>query len=181
MITKQFELDLPAEQAPIYRLALSLDAFLVNGIQYGVLHRVAPGFLQKTASNLMRDLASLDEQAQQAASDNRPRVVEVLASLKARCQRVVDLVNELSSFRALPLPQLRSLISQIMPLREECVQRIQEVESCLRTEHPFYLSRPSHSTATLNDFLANLERAFLEEWVASNANAEEAPSREQHN
>jgi hypothetical protein len=48
MHTKQLTVDFPEVQEAIYGVALSLDAFLVNGIQYGVLQQaVFPGFLQR--------------------------------------------------------------------------------------------------------------------------------------
>jgi hypothetical protein len=173
MTTKQFQVDFPEVQGAIYRVALSLDAFLLNGIQYGVLQRaVFNGFLQKTAASLLSDLASLEEQAPHAPVASQAKVGEVLAALRARCQQVIDLVTGMRSFRTLPLQQLRSAVSQVLLLRGECVQRVQELEACFRTPKPFYQSRPSHSTATVNDFLANLERVLTEEWAASNADVE---------
>jgi hypothetical protein len=165
MSTKQLPVDFPEVQAAIYGVALSLDAFLLNGLPYGVLQRaVFPGFLQKTASNLMRDLASLEDQARRAPVTSPAEISEVLTSLRAKCQQLVDLVTGLSSFRALSLEHVRSTIYTIPILRESCVQLIQELEKCFRTPKPFYQSRPAHSTATVNDFLANLERVFAEEW-----------------
>ena len=170
MSAKQPQDDLPEVQAALYGLALSLDAFLLNGIPYGVLRReVFNGFLEKTAGNLLRDMANLERQAPHAPAPSQPKVTGLLAVLRAKCQQMIDLVSGLSSFRALPLQQLRSTVAQIPPLRGECVRLIQELEACFQTPKPFYPSRPSHSTATMNDFLANLEGVFAEEWAASNA------------
>ena len=83
----------------------------------------------------------------------------------------MDLVAGLSAFRTLLLQQLRVTIAQIPVLRGECVQLIQELEACFRTPKPFYPSRPSHSTATMDHFLANLERAFEEERAAPTVGA----------
>jgi hypothetical protein len=169
MTTKQVPRDFPEVQGAIYEVALSLDAFLMNGIQYGVLQRALfPEFLQKTAANLLRDLASLEEQAPHASGASQDKIAELLASLRARCQQLVDLVAGLSSFRTLSLDQVRSTVSQVSLLRGECVQRIQELETCWGIPQPFYQSRPSRSTVAVNDFLANLERAFTEEWAAAN-------------
>jgi hypothetical protein len=166
--TKQQWNDFPDVQAAIYRVALSLDAFLLNGIQYGLLHRASSNdFLKKTAGNLLRDLASLEEQALHAPGDGQPRARELLAALRAACHQVIDLVTGLSSFRALSLDQLRSVVSQISPLREVCVQQIQELEGCFQTPTPFYESRPAGSVAAVSAFLANLERAFVDEWTAA--------------
>lgn len=168
MNTKQLPIEFSKVQGAIYGVALSLDAFLVNGIQFGVLQRaVFDGFLQKTANNLLRDLASLEEQAPHAPVLSQPQVTEALAALRARCQELIDLVTGLSSFRDLSLEQLRATVSQVPLLREACVQRIQDLEGCFRIPKPFYPSRPAHSTVAVNDFLANLERAFAEEWRAS--------------
>jgi hypothetical protein len=160
--------DFPEVQAAIYRVALSLDAFLLNGIQYGVLYRgVFNDFLlQKTAGNLLRGLASLEEQASRAPRDGLPKVGGLLAALRTKCQQLIDLVNGLSSFRALSLEHVRLIVSQIPPLREACVQRIQELEGYFQTPTPFYESRPAASVASVNAFLANLERTFGEEWTA---------------
>jgi len=170
MTAKQLPVDFPEVQRAIYGVALSLDSLLVNGIPYGVfLRAMAPSFLEMRASNLMRDLASLEEQVPHVPDTSQPRVAELLASLRARCQQIVDLVSGLTSFRTIPLEQVRSTVRQIPPLRGECVRLIQELEACLHTPRPFYQSRPGDSTADVNAFLANLERAFAEEWAATNA------------
>jgi hypothetical protein len=167
MKTTQLPADFPDVQGAIYGLALSLDAFLLNGIQYGLLRRVSPnGFLQNTASNLLRDLASLEEEAGRAVVTSRSKVAELLAALRAKCEQIVELVTRLGSFRALPLEELRTIVSRIPPLRAECVQLIQELEACCGTPKPFYQSRSAQSSASVNDFLTNLERVFTEEWSA---------------
>jgi hypothetical protein len=159
-------------------VALSLDAFLLNGIQYGVLQRaVFPAFLGKTSSILLRDLTSLEDQAPQAPGGSQPKVTEVLAGLRAKCHQLIELIGGLSSFRTLPLQQVRVTVAQTLRLREECVQLIQELEGCFRTPKPFYSTRPSDSTATVTEFLGNLECVFTEEWTASNA--EEEKSRQE--
>jgi hypothetical protein len=169
MNTEQLQVNLPEVQAALYGVALSLDSLLVNGIPIAVFHRAAPeGFLHNLASNLMGDLEKLEEQAAHAAA-GRSGVPELLAELKTRCQQMVELLTGLIAFRTLELPQLRADVARIAPLRAECVRLIQELEACLQTPRPFYQSRPSHSTADVAAFLANLERIFSEEWVASNA------------
>lgn len=172
MNPKQLQDDFPEVQAAIYGVALSLDSFLLNGIPYGVIQRaVLPGFLEKTASNLLKDLAILEKHAPEAVPNKQTKVTEVLAALRTKCQELIELVTGLCSFRTLPQQQLRSALSQIPLLRGECVQLLQELEVCFRTPKPFYHSRPSHSTATVNDFLANLERMFDEERTASHVGA----------
>jgi len=167
MNTKPLPVELQEVQKAIYGVALALDAFLVNGIQYGVLQRaVFTGFLQKTASTLLKDLAILEEQVAHASVTDEAKVTEALAALRARCQQLIDLVTELISFRDLPLQQLRSTISRVLLLRQECVELIQELEAHFRTPEPFYQSRPSYSTDAVNDFLGNLERVFAEAWAA---------------
>jgi hypothetical protein len=168
MTTKQMSVDFPEVQAAIYAVALSLDAFLLNGIQYGVLQQaVFPGFLQKTAGNLTRDLARLQEQAPHAPVGGQPRTAELLAALRSRCQELIDLVTALLSFKALSLQEVRSTVSRVPHVHGECVRLIQELEACLGSPNPFYQSRLSHSTAGVNDFLANLERVFSEAWAAT--------------
>src|SRR5581483_1081352 len=171
MSTKQLQADVPAVQAAIYGVALSLDALLLNGIQYGVLQRaVFPTFLEKASSNLLRDLTSLEEQAPQAPGGSQPNVTGALAALKAKCHQLIALVSGLSSFRTLPLQQVRDTVAQILLNREACVQRIQDLEGCLRTPKPFYPARPGDSTATVTEFLGNLERVLTEEWSAAEWN-----------
>jgi hypothetical protein len=173
MNAMQHQTDFPEVQEAIYRVALSLDAFLLNGIPYGVIQRdVFNGFLQTTAGNLLTELARLEEEAPHAAVASQSKVGELVASLRTRCQQLIDLMTGLSSFRTQSLEQLRSTVSQIPLLREQCVQLIQELEGWLRTPQPFYQSRPAHSAATVNDFLSNLECAFAEEWRASGTEKE---------
>ena len=168
MSTKQRPVDFPEVQGAIYCVALSLDSFLMNGIPHDVIHRtVFNGFLQKTASNLLRELARLEQHAPHAPSASQPKVMTVLASLRTKCEQLIDLVTGLSTFRTLPLPQLRSTVAQIPLFRRECVQLIQELEGCFQTPKPFYHSRPSHSTAAVDAFLANLDLDFVQEWSAS--------------
>lgn len=164
MTTNQLQEDFPTIQGAIYGVALSLDSFLLNGIPIGVLHRdVFQGFLEKTASNLLRDLASLEEEARHTPTAEQAQVTEILTKLRAKCQQLIDLVAELTSFRTLPLEQLHAAVSQIPRLRDACVQQIQELEACFRTPKPFYQSRPADSTASVNGFLANLANVFTQE------------------
>jgi hypothetical protein len=172
MNTNQHQDDFPEVQGAIYRVALSLDSFLLNGIPYGVLQEaVFPGFLEKVAGNLLMPLASLEQHAPEAPGPSQTQVREVLAALRAKCQELIDLVTGLRSFRTLPLQQVRATISQVPLLRGKCAQLLQELEVCFKTPKPFYQFRPSHSTATVNDFLANLERMFEEERNASTVGA----------
>ena len=162
---------LPDAQAAIYGVALSVDAFIVNGIPYGVLQRAGfHGFLEKTAGNLQRDIAELEDHVPHVPVPSQTDVMESLEALKVSCRQLIDAVTELRSFRDLPLQEVRSKVGRIPLLRADCVQRIQELEGYHRTPKPFYPSRPAHSTAMVNDFLANLERLFVDEWHASPEN-----------
>jgi hypothetical protein len=168
MNTNQQQDDFPEIQRSIYGVALSLDSFLLNGIPYGVFQRdLLLGFREKTADNLLRDLAHLEERARHTPTTNRTKVTEILAGLRSDCQQLIELVKELVSFRTFSLEQLRSMVSQVPLLREACVHRIQELEACFQTSKPFYSSRPAHSTASVNSFLADLESMFTQEWNAS--------------
>lgn len=154
-------------QSAIYRVALSLDSFLVNGIQFGLLQGVAFGdFLQRVAGNLQRDLESLEEEVDRAFS-SPTEAAEALASVRSRCEQLIDLLIELRSFRSLPLSELRLTVSLIAPLRAEVVRVIEELEARLQTSDPFYRSRPAQSAVAVGEFLAGLERAFVSEWNAS--------------
>jgi hypothetical protein len=173
MSTKQRNVDFPEVQAAIYGVALSLDAFLLNGVPYGVLQRSGfKGFLEKTACNLMRDFADLEGQVPRTPVAIQPKVKDVLGALRATCQQLIEVVTGLRSFREFPLLELRSTVARILLLRSDCVQRIQELEGYLRTPKPFYVSRPAHSTVNVDAFLANLERLFVEEWNASQGSKE---------
>lgn len=170
MKTNQQPDDFPEIQASIYRVALSLDSFLLNGIPYGVIHRdMFNGFLEKTATTLLTALASLEEQARHTPTTNQAKVTEVLARLRAGCQQLIDLVTGLISFRTFPLEQLPSMVSQVPLLRDACVHQIQQLEACFQTSKPFYTSRPAHSTASVEGFLDNLESMFIQEWSTASS------------
>lgn len=155
--------DLQDEQTAIYRVALSLDAFLLNGIPYGVIPREDfHGFLEKTAGNLLTALAHLDEQASHTPAANQVKVTGVLGQLRAKLQQVIDSVTGLISFRTFSREHLRSTVSQIPLLYRECVQQIQDLETCLAIPKPFYQSRPAHSATAMTDFFANLENLFTQ-------------------
>lgn len=161
----QLQEDSPAVHGAIHGAALSLDSFILNGIPCGVLQESAfPGFLEKLAGNLLRDLARL-EQHVSGASQVESR--QVLAALVEKCRQLIDLVSGLRSFRALPLDKLRTAVVQIPLLHEECAQLIQRLEACLRIPKPLYQPRAGHSTSATDDFLANLGKVFEEEWATS--------------
>lgn len=158
-----------AIQSAIYGVALSLDAFLVNGIPSGVLQPVVGiGFLQKTGGNLLRDVAGLEGLI---SGSDQPRARPVMTALKEKCRQFIDHVMGLSSFRTWPLDQMHAAVSQVPLLREECIRLIQELEACYRLPKPFYASRPAPAAAAVNDFLANLESSFTEEWNAASGAA----------
>ena len=92
-----------------------------------------------------------------------PEVEETLTTLKARCEELVGLVSGLGSFKTLSLEQVRSYTSRVPLLRGECVRLIEKLEEHLEVPKPFYGSRPSHSTAAINNFLAHLEGLFADE------------------
>lgn len=172
--------DFPESQTAIYRVALSLDSFLLNGIPIGTIHGdVHRGFLEKVAGNLLTELAMLEQYASQTLGAGQPEVRETLTMLRIKCQQLIDLVTDLRSFRSFSPEQLRSAVSRIPPLRGECVRLIQELECYFHIPKPFYQSRPDHSTTSVNAFLDNLERMFLEERSASEGKGKNiAPSVE---
>jgi hypothetical protein len=148
-------------RASIDRVALSLDAFLLNGIPYGVLQREAlPGFLEQAAGNLLTPLASLELQASQVPASGPADVRQMLADLRAKCQQLIDHVTGLTSFRILPQEQVRTAVAKIPVLREECVQLLGKLEACLGAPQRVFPGRSSHHTAAVNSFLANLQRMF---------------------
>ena len=167
MTTKQIPVDFPEIQTAIYRVALSLDSFLVNGIQFGILLSVAAGFALKTASNLLSDLKTLEDEAHLATIASESKIAEILDSLRKTCQQLVELVLSLDSFRSFSPEELRTRVSRISPLRGECVGLIQELEGCFHTPKPFYQSRPIGSTAAVDNFLTSLEELLVQEWSAS--------------
>lgn len=155
-------------QAALGRVALSLDAFVVNGIPNGVINRaVFNGFLEKAAGNLLDRLTELEGYAQFAPVASRLKVAGDLAALRAKAQQLIERVCDLIPFRSLPLHQVRSAVSQIGPLRAECVQLIEELEEHFGTPGRFYQSRPAHAAASVNAFLADLETVFVQEWNAA--------------
>ena len=97
--------DFPEVQAAIYRVALSLDSLLVNGISIGVICRdVFNSFLQKTSSDLLEDVGEVSNDLHRMLQlPLHPEVTEVLGTLRARCQQLIDLVTVLRTSRALPL------------------------------------------------------------------------------
>ncbi len=141
----------PETQFALERVALSLDAFLLNGIPCGVIgNAVFGGFLEKTAGTLLDDLANLD--ACVAAED-----------LRAKCQQLIDLAKDLIPFKTLPLDQVRLKVAQISLIRGECVRLLQQLRNEYGTP-----ARNRPSSASVDSFLANLETAFVQEWHAAN-------------
>jgi hypothetical protein len=164
MTPKQTSVEDGQIQAGVYRVALALDAFLVNGIQYGILSgNASGGFLEMTAGNFKRDLAELEGLLVGA----KPTAKELCVALRDGCQQLIDHVEGLSSFRDLPLQSMRAAVAQVPILRSDCVRLLQETETVFQTSQLFYQSRPASSTAAVSDFLATLERAFTDKWHAA--------------
>jgi hypothetical protein len=164
MNSKQLQDDLQEAQAAIYRVALSLEAFLLNGIPYGVIQRdIFNGFLENAAGNLLTEVTRLEEQASHAPDRNRSKITGVLKQLRAKCQQLIERVTGLISFRILSPENLRSAVSQLPLLHQDCVRQIQELETYFVTSKPFYQSRPAHAAAVMNAFLNNLEKLFAQE------------------
>jgi hypothetical protein len=170
MNTRCLDNDSSKIQAAIYGVALSLDSFLLNGIPYGVLQRaIIPNFLEKTADNLLKDLAILEEFAPNGFAADHSKITAIMEALRAKCQRLIDAAMGLTSYTTMPFQQLRLALSQIPLLRKECVDLLQELEVRFRTPDPFYQSHPNHSAAAMDDFFANLVRLFEEERTTSTA------------
>lgn len=134
----------------IVQLALSLDAFILNGIQYGVLHCVNTGFLQRTANTLRGDLSNLARLAPDSTNSTPIR------ELRPQCERLISAVESLNGFHALELEQVRSAVAEIRLLHGECTRSIRALEETSGTSPSFYESRPATSAVAIADFLANL-------------------------
>lgn len=157
----------PDTQSAIYRVALSLDALLLNGIAYGILQAGVLGdVLVRAATSLQTDLASLEEHVQQLSTDRHDQACAAFASLQASCQELTALLHRLRSFRETPSEHLRADVARILLLREECVRRLQELEQCFQVDKPFYQSRSTSATAAIASFLATLEQLFADEQTA---------------
>jgi hypothetical protein len=157
--------DFPEVQAAIYRVALSLDSLLTNGIPYGVLIQqpgFSDGFLQKLASNLLSELARLEGHAPQAPAARQSEVRDALAALRTQCRQLIDVLTDLKSYRNLSPPQLQAALDRVRVLHAECATLIQAVEDCFSTPKRFYHSRPPGSPASVDAFLADLEHLFAE-------------------
>jgi hypothetical protein len=166
----------PEMQSALWGVALSLDAFVVNGISLGVIQSICfPGFLAKVAGNLTRDLDDLEAHA--VSQGPAGTGAALLKALRANCSELVRLVSELGEFRTLPLPQLRSAVNQVRDAREECVQAIRELEAHWGTAEKFHQARPAQAAQAVNDFLVNLEQTFADERAAANAANEAQPLR----
>jgi hypothetical protein len=165
MTPAEYQDELLEVQKTIDRVALSLDSFLVNGIQYGVLNRAVSGdILRQTANRLKNSLLDLNMHSDTAVTV-QAKVNYLISSLWARCEEVITVVNGLSSFRWLPLHEVRATVSRIPALRRVCIDLIQELEQTVRTRKS---SRPDYSTAAVNTFLESLEQLFADEWTAAN-------------
>ena len=166
METKNTINDAPNNPVEISQLALSLDSLIVNGIQFGVFLGITPNdFVQNLSDRLLSDLEALDEPLQ-TASDPR-KAQDALLDLRAQLHRLIDLVTRLQSFRSMPLSELRSLVSQIPPLRHRCLNLIQDLDHCLNGPNPNY--HRSSEPPGRSDFFANLEALFDENWKSSRA------------
>lgn len=168
MNATQNPVDRATLQNGLYQVALSLDALLVNGIQFGVLADLGSnGFLDKVAAQLQWDLAGLEEQASLFPTVGGTEVGATLAELRATCDEVLECVRELRAFRTSPLERLTPLASQLICLREQGVLLIEKLEECVRIPQPFYRNRPAASTAAVKAFLNDLERTLIQAWKNS--------------
>jgi len=168
MNTTQTRDHLSEIQAAIYGVALSLDSFVLNGITYGVLQRaIFAGFLEKTANNLSGEMAMLEDVAREIAASDERKAAAIVDELRAKGQELIDLVTTLTSFKSMPIQQLRLNLAQIPALRAECVRLLQDLEVRFQTSRPFYRSQANTAAPAMNDFLSNLERMFEDELSSS--------------
>jgi len=165
----------PETQSALWRVALSLDAFVVNGIPLGVIQgAVLPGFLEKVSGNLTRELDDLEKRA--ASHGLTDSAATPLTALRANCDALIRVVCELSGFRTLPLSLLHSAVQQVRDARADCVQTIQDLETQWGIAPEFYQSRPQ-ATQAADDFLAGLEQTIADEWHAAHTANEVQPLR----
>jgi hypothetical protein len=157
MQTAHPPVDVHAIQRAIHRLALSLDAVLVNGLQYGVLQPVGgEGFLRKTIDTLMADLVRLEGLVGTSA-----------APLRMHVEELTGMATALSPFRTWPLPLVEASVGRIRQQREACMLHIQQLETGLGVPNHYHLSRPTQAAAAVEAFLAQLDDAFVREWSAA--------------
>lgn len=169
MAVKQLPIESSDLQNGISKVALSLDAFLINGIQYSVLVQAGlTGLLTKTASNLIRDLDALEELISHVPSINQGKALSLLENVKSTSQELIQLVTGLIPFRSIPVPQWLPHVAEITQLRDQCVQQITDLETCLQTGEAFYSSRSSDSTTSVEQFLGDLENFLMREWNKAN-------------
>lgn len=157
------ELDPVEIGAAIYRVALSLDAFVVNGIQFGVL-QPGDGFLEKTAGILRRDLEILEKEAVRLRGGDHSDAKTTVVSLKASCQRLTETVGKLAGFRAQPIRNVHSMASEVARLREECVGSLKKLEGVFQISKPFYQTRSVESSTAIKEFLCRLESMIVDAW-----------------
>ena len=162
--------DFPVVQAHIYRLALSLDSLVVNGVQFGAISSAFPGMVRRQADTLLADLETLEQDRPLVAVAKQQRANEALAAVRTEIGRMIDLITRLIAFRSLSLLEVHHAVSQIAILRDQCVALIEELERCFATPKPFYETRPTTSAEALNCFIADLDRLLEDAWhVAKSA------------
>ena len=65
--------------------------------------------------------------------------------------------------------RLMTAVARVRLLRADCVRELQALEASLHLPRPFYESRPAHSTAAVEAFLADLDNLFVAEWTTANS------------
>lgn len=145
-------------QAALHRVALSLDALIVNGTQFGLLHPV-PGFLDKVAGILVADLGRLEASVGDEAE---------VAALSAACSRALQRMKGLEGFRRQSWFDILASVAALIEERAAFMRLVREIEERLGIVQPFHLARSAHSAEAVDAFLTTLDKAFAEEWTLAN-------------
>lgn len=148
----------PSESATS-RAVLSLDAFVINGISFGVFDPTAAaraGFVALAAGHLRRDAKRAQEGAD-AAGQARQGALWIEA-----CERLIGAVFGLCDHERLSPEQVRAAVAGVLDAHRECVGWVEQLDPARRTG----ATRPARSAELVESFMSDLLGRFAQERAA---------------
>jgi len=150
-------------QNAIWRVALSLDSLLLNGIPFCILSDTAPaGFMKKLANDLLGDVAALEACVQKLLPESPHASSVRITELRALVEQMFDAVTRLTMLASMMPTDVVTNAAQIDATRKQCIAKIEELEALSQISEPFYKTRSKDSAEAMDSFLANLEKALEE-------------------
>lgn len=159
-------------QNAIYRVALSADGLLVNGVTACLAQMHSTGFIDELFDAANGNLEQLPELSEDTKSDT-DKLIQVIGR---NFDVMKGSLRELAGFKRLPDSRVSELISGLVGAYDQVKRAVRSLESAFGVGRPFYENRSSDSAKRIDDLIQNLPRIFLMERSKSGDQRHDLPA-----